>query len=270
MSGTLSYMAGHPQRSTSGYRDRNSTADRALNVLQLFNDQKLVWSGAEIAEQFGIARSTGYRYLKGLVAAGFIEECDGGFRLGPLVFDLARLARKGIGLSEVARPVMRELADSAGESVLLTRRWGGSVVCLELEESSHPIRLSYERGHILPINAGASAQVLLAWAPAAEIEQVLSTAPLRRFTSRTVTDAAKLQARLRRIRAKGFAISRGELDADVLGVAAPIRSADGQVTAAVSLAALSSRVPQARVPAITTAVCAAAQQISDRLRQVDS
>ena len=270
MPGRVSYMAGQSARSASGYRDRNSTADRALDVLQLFSDDKLVWSGAEIAEQFGIARSTGYRYLKGLVAAGFIEECDGGFRLGPLVFELARLARKGIGLSEVSRPVMRELADSVGESVLLTRRWGGSVVCLELEESSHPIRLSYERGHILPINAGASAQVLLAWAPGAEIEQVLSEAPLRRFTSRTVTDAAKLQARLRQIRTQGFAISRGELDADVLGIAAPIRSAGGQVSAAISIAALSSRVPETKVPAMSAAVCAAAQRISDRLQQVYS
>lgn len=263
-------MPGQPTRAASGYRDRNSTADRALDVLQLFTDDKLVWSGAEIAEQFGIARSTGYRYLKGLVAAGFIEECDGGFRLGPLVFELARLARKGIGLSEVSRPVMRELADTVGESVLLTRRWGSAVVCLELEESSHPIRLTYERGHILPINAGASAQVLLAWAPDEEIEATLSAAPLRRFTSHTVTDAAKLRARLRQIRAQGFAISRGELDVDVLGIAAPVRSAAGQVSAAISIAALSSRVPDDKIRQMSSAVCAAAQRISDRLQQVDS
>jgi DNA-binding IclR family transcriptional regulator len=79
-------MAGHTIREAGGYRDRNTTADRALDILQLFSDDRLVWSGAQIAEEIGVARSTGYRYLKGLVGSGFLEECDGGFRLGPQVF----------------------------------------------------------------------------------------------------------------------------------------------------------------------------------------
>ena len=263
-------MTGHNDRPVSGYRDRNSTADRALDVLQLFSDDKLVWSGTEISERFGVARSTGYRYLKGLVGAGFIEECEGGFRLGSRVFQLARLARKGLGLSEIAKPVMRELADEVGETVLLTRRSGAAVVCLELAESSHPIRLSYERGHVLPINAGASAQILLAWAPTEEVANVLSSSPLKRFTDSTVTDPAELQRRLAQIRTQGFAISNGELDADVVGVAAPIRTANGAVSAAVSVAALASRVPRNKKTQVTKAVRVAADRISARIQEIDS
>jgi DNA-binding IclR family transcriptional regulator len=266
----MSYMPGQPVRESSGYRDRNSTADRALDILQLFSDDKLVWSGAQIAEQIGVARSTGYRYLKGLVGSGFLEECDGGFRLGPQVFELARLARKGVGLSEIARPVMRELADAVGETVLLTRRSGGAVVCLELEEAAHPVRISYERGHVLPVNAGAAAEVLLAWASDQEVTDLLAAAPLRRFTSRTITDEERLRARLREIRANGYAISRGELDEDILGIAAPVRQPDGSAAAAVSVAALRFRVPDADVPRITEAVRAAADRISERLRQIES
>jgi DNA-binding IclR family transcriptional regulator len=262
-------MPGQPVRESSGYRDRNSTADRALDILQLFSDDKLVWSGAQIAEQIGVARSTGYRYLKGLVGSRFLEECGGGFRLGPQVFELARLARKSIGLSDIARPVMRELADAVGETVLLTRRSGGAVVCLELEESGHPVRISYERGHVLPINAGAAAEVLLAWASDQEVTELLA-APLRRFTSRTLTDKDQLRARLREIRADGYAISRGELDEDVIGIAAPVRRPDGTAIEAVSVAALRYRVPDSDVPRITEAVCAAAGLISDRLHNIGS
>jgi DNA-binding IclR family transcriptional regulator len=266
----VSCMPGQSPRSSSGYRDRNSTADRALDVLQLFSDSKLVWSGAEIAERFGVARSTGYRYLKGLVTAGFIEECDGGFRLGPQVFELARLARKGLGLSEIAKPVMRGLADATDETVLLTRRSRTAVVCVELEESGRPIRISYERGHILPINAGAAAQVLLAWLPEDEAEAVLAAAPLHKFTPRTVTDVGLLQSRFRQIREAGYAVSRGELDPDVLGVAAPIRDTSGDVVAAVSIAALAFRIADSDMPKITKAVCEAADQISARLQQIDA
>lgn len=261
-------MAG--QKASSGYRERNSTADRALDVLQLYTDSKLVWSGSEISERLGVARSTGYRYLQSLVGSGFLEETNGGFQLGPRVFELARLARRGIGLSEIARPAMRDLAEMTGESVLLTRRSGAAVVCLDLVEAQHPIRLSYERGHVLPINAGAAAQVLLAWSPDREVDDVLARQALQRFTAKTITEPVKLKARLAGIREKGVAVSRGELDENVLGIAAPIRDGDGQVRAAVSIAALSSRIPQSRVPAASNAVIEAADRISRQLDLIES
>jgi DNA-binding IclR family transcriptional regulator len=153
----------------------------------------IVISGQEVAEQLGVARSTAYRYLQSLTSSGFIEEQrPSGSRLGPRVFELARLARKGIGLSEAALPLMRRLVAEVGETVLLTRRTGTAVVCLERESTDRPARLSYERGHILPVNADASAMVLLAWAPPEEVERVIRLSGLPRLTGATVTDPAAL------------------------------------------------------------------------------
>ncbi|MDL4814079.1 IclR family transcriptional regulator C-terminal domain-containing protein [Actinomadura sp. OS1-43] len=114
---------------------------------------------------------------------------------------------------------MRELADRVGEAVLLTRRTGATVVCLEREEADHPVRLSYERGHVLPVNAGASALVLLAWAPDKEIDEIIQNSGLPRFTGATVTDTGVLHERLAMIRECGTAVSRGELDEDAGGTA---------------------------------------------------
>lgn len=264
-------MTGQRSTRASGYRERNSTADRALDILLLFDDSRLVLGGQEVADQLGVARSTAYRYLQSLTSSGFIEEQQpAGYRLGPRVFELARLARKGVGLSEIARPVMRELVETVGEAALLTRRAGATVVCLEREETDHPVRLSYERGHVLPINAGAAALVLLAWASDKEITEVIEQSGLPRFTGATVTDADVLRERLAEIKASGVAVTRGELDADVLGVAAPIRDENGDVVAAVSIAALSHRVPEDRVPEVASAVEAAAAAITERLAVVAS
>ena len=260
-------MAGHRSETPSGYRERNSTADRALDILQLFDDDRLVITGAEIAERLSVARSTAYRYVQTLTYSGFLEDSQyqTGYRLGPRLLELARLARKGIGISEIARPVMRELVAATEETVLLTRRSSGSVVCLELEESDHPIRLSYERGHILPPNAGAAAYGLIAWESDTVVEDVLSAATLAEFTASTITDSAGIRARLARIRADGYAISRGELDENVVGIAAPIRDYAGTVVAAISIAGLSTRVTEARVPAIVEAVTAAGARITEQL-----
>ncbi|MDT0305900.1 IclR family transcriptional regulator [Streptomyces sp. DSM 44917] len=259
MSGTTPRDSG----ATQGYRGRNSTADRALDILLLFSDDRLVLSANEVATHLGVARSTAYRYLQSLTSNGFLEENAGGsgFRLGPRVLDLARLARKGVGLSDLARPVMRELVRRTGQPVLLTRLAGSAVVCLEREEAAHTLRLSYERGQVLPVNAGAAAQVLLAYAPKTELDEILSR-PLARFTEATVTEPEVLRARLTAIRERGWAASRGERDPDVLGVAAPVRREDGTVVAAISIAALSHRVPEEEVPALASAVREAAAELS--------
>ncbi|MFC3577489.1 IclR family transcriptional regulator [Streptomyces yaanensis] len=250
----------------SQYRERNSTADRALDILGLFTESKLSISGQEVATALGTARSTAYRYLQSLVGSGFLEEDPGGgFRLGLRVLELARLARRGYGLSEVALPVMRDLSAEVGETVLLTRRAGGAAICVERCEAEHPVRISYERGSVLPANAGASALALLAWLPEKESRELLEGQRLQRFTARTMTDVDVLLARLAEIRRDGHCVSRGELDADILGIAAPVRGASGTVLAALSVAALEHRIPDRRLDQVVQAVRGAAEHISERL-----
>lgn len=261
-------MTGPDSRQSSSYRDRNSTADRALDILSLFEDDRLTVTGADVASALAVAKSTAYRYLQSLTRSGFLEEFEprGGFRLGPRVYELARLARKGVGLSDLARPVMRDLAEATGETVLLTRRSGYWVVCLELEESVKPVRLSYERGHVLPPNAGAAAQVLLAWESPEFIDKMFSEVRFEKFTAKTLTDARKLQQRLEDIRGTGYAVSRGELDADVVGIAAPIRDHSNNVAAAISIAALGTHVPKQREKGVVGEVRRAAARVSEGLR----
>lgn len=71
------------------------------------------------------------------------------------------------------------------------------------------------------------------------------------------------------IRKQGVAVSQGELDEQVLGVAAPIRDARGSVVVAVSIAALASRVPRGRLKSVEVAVKSGAATISEQLAVVD-
>jgi IclR family acetate operon transcriptional repressor len=249
------------------YRERNSTADRALDILAMFTEERPAVSGSEVATHLGVARSTAYRYLQSLVTTRFLEESPGGgFRLGLRVLELAKLARKSYGLSELAAPLLAKLAADVDETVLLTKRTGDVVVCLDRAESeTHRVRISYERGSTLPVNAGASALVLLAWSPAAEAEQVFRGTTLRRFTDATLTEVDDLMARLAKIRADGHSITRGELDRDVLGIAAPIRGEHDAVIAAVSVAAVASRISPDTEADIVARVRAAAEEISGLL-----
>lgn len=246
----------------------NSTADRAIEILLLFDDHATSMSAAEVASKLDMSRSTTYRYLQSLRASGFLEEEDGAgrFRLGPQILRLARIARKGFGLSEAALPVMRTLAAQTGEDVLLTRRTGAQVACIEREPGVHMVRLSYERGHLLPLHAGASALVVLAFAPDEEIDRVLEeAAPLERFTEQTLTDPGLVREKLGVIRAKRFALTEGEVDPGVRGIAAPVFWPDGRVAAGLSVVGLAYRLTDDVVERVITEVRSAAEEVTDRL-----
>lgn len=255
----------------AGSQGRNATADRAIDVLLLFNEEQPVLTAEEVSARLGMPRSTTYRYLQSLRSYGLVEENDssGGFRLGPSIFRLARVARLGLGLLEIALPVMRDLVAQTGETALLTRRTDSHVVCIERVESTQRVRLSYERGHVLPLHAGASAKVLLAFLEPDEIETILKSSPLPRYTERTMTDPDTLRRQLEVIRARGYAMSEGEVDAGVRGVAAPIFDTNKRVVAGLSVAGPAFRIDDAVLPDVIRAVQEAANRISLRLRELD-
>ena len=258
-----------PSETGASTTGRNSTADRAIDVLFLFDVATPVLSAGDIAERLGMSRSTTYRYLQSLRTSNLLEEdaVRGGFRLGSRIFELARIAREGLGLSELALPIMRELAREVDETVLLTRRSGNMAVCVERVEIARPIRLSYERGHLLPLHAGAPAKVLLAYEEDADLV-VDSLAPFERFTDTTITDPADLRRELARIRERGYALSNGERDLGVRGVAAPVFGADGKVTAGISVGCLAFELTEDDLPAVIQAVQAAAKRVTDRLAEI--
>ena len=256
---------------TSGYRERNSTADRALTILAMFDEDRLVLSAVEVADTLGVARSTAYRYLQSLVGTQLLsEDGRGGFRLGVKVLQLARLARRSYGLADLAVPVMQALAEEFHQTVLLTRRVGAMVVCVEREEAREQfLRLSYERGTVMGLNAGASAQVLLAQLDEAEVRELVARAPLERLTDRSITDSSAFVERLRRIRADGYAVSIGEVDPEAMGIAAPVLRPSGEVLAGLSVVLIRSRVDEPTVEHIIAGVVRAAATLTQQARHLD-
>lgn len=252
------------------YRERNSTSDRTLDVLAMFTDENPRLTAGELAARLGTARSTAYRYLQALTAAGFIEEDpNGGFRLGMRIFELARVARRSHGFAELAGPILGKLAQATGETALLTRRHGNAVVCLDKREAEgRLLRISYERGTVLPPNAGASALILFAWDDPVTLTALLGAMTLPQYTPASPVSPADIAAILALVRDQGYLVSHGTLDPDAVGVAAPVRDEAGAVIAAVSVVALASHASGGRLSILVDAVRRAAETLSSQLALV--
>lgn len=120
--------------------------------------------------------------------------------------------------------------------------------------------LAPERGRILPLHAGASAQAILAFLPAEDQRAILESA-LEQFTPATITDPGRLRRRLVAIRKQGYAESKGEVYPGAMGIAAPIFAREGRVVASIAVSGPAGRIAKRR-RAITDHVVAAGTEVS--------
>ncbi|MEV0388312.1 IclR family transcriptional regulator C-terminal domain-containing protein [Nonomuraea sp. NPDC050643] len=94
---------------------------------------------------------------------------------------------------------------------------------------------------------------LLAYAPP-EVQERYLAGPLAAFTSRTITDPARLRSVLAEVRRAGYVISDRQVTLDAVSVAAPVRDASDEVTAALSVVVRhgDDPLPGALVPVVVT------------------
>ena len=104
------------------------TADRALQILQQFQQTGEVLTVGELASRLSLHRSTASRLVSTLRARGFLEGAPGeAVRLGPEAVRIGRLALAGRQLIIIAQPVMDRLAKETGEAVTLAMPSGEQV-----------------------------------------------------------------------------------------------------------------------------------------------
>jgi len=247
----------------------NSTADRAIDILLLFSEERPVWSAAELAAHFAMPRSTAYRYINSLRSYALIaDDKSGSYRLGPRIFPLARVAKTTTSILSVSAAELHRLNDLYGEAVSLYQRVGDQIISLEHLESHHPVRITYPRAQMLPWPATASAKVLLAFADRADQEAIFRLIEPVRYTSRTITSRKALLKVLAKIRHDGYAFSDEECEEGVRAVAAPI-FVRSEAPFNVTLSGLTFRLKDERIPEIAAAVRSTAANISAAIAATD-
>lgn len=182
--------------------------------------------------------STTYRYLRELRDRGFVRETDGHYEPGPAALALLGRHTTQAQLAELGPAVLAGVVAELGETALLIVRVGVRALCLARADPDKTMRYSFGINELLPLHAGAGQRVLLAWAPDAVVERVLS-ADLPRYTERTLSDD-RLRASLPTVRQSGWAVSRGELEAGAVSVAVPV-FVGGEVVCSIDVAGPESR-----------------------------
>jgi DNA-binding IclR family transcriptional regulator len=247
---------------------RVQSIERAFAVLSALADGPI--GVTEVAERVALPKSTAARMLASLTREGVVEQVPGDtrYRLGGRIVSLAAGVLPARSLVAIARPILVELASSAGEAAGLSVPDGASAHYIDQVETTHQVQIRDWTGSRLPMHAVSSGQIFLAHMSSVAVERYLAM-PRVAFTARTITDSAALRERLRMVQLEGCAWAREEFAEGLNSVAAPVAGEDGEIVAAVHLHGPSYRFPAAgSEEQVAGLVVSAARNVSARLRGV--
>jgi DNA-binding IclR family transcriptional regulator len=251
----------HSQRSGS-----IQSVERAVAVLKLFGESEPELGVSDLARRLKLHKSTVSRLLSTLEAGGFVQQDprNGRYRLGLQLATLAGLALTQYELRDIARGLLKELADLTGETTTLSVLDGTEAVNIDQVLSPQPVKHLGWIGRRLPLHCTAAGKPLLAHLPLAIQERYLG-GTLTRYTARTLTNPSQLRRELEQIRTQGFALGVEEYEADLNAAGAAVRDYRGDVVASVTVSGPTFRLPPDRLLRLADAVRNTAARISAQL-----
>jgi DNA-binding IclR family transcriptional regulator len=243
-----------------------SSPARVLALLALFTEERPVWHTDEMNEALGYARATGYRYVRELVEAGFLQKVAAGrYALGPRIIELDYRLRRSDPVLLAAAPVMEDLVRRTRLDCVLSAMYGTKVVDTCRVSGDATLELGYGRGRPRPLFQGAAPKVILSCLPRPRLMRVHAQHAAEIAARGLGADWAAFRAGLAQVRRDGFYLSLGELEPSVGGAAVPLLSADGDVLAALTLVGTCGRLQAVGAPRLKALLQKAAEQIRERL-----
>ncbi|UKA62289.1 IclR family transcriptional regulator [Arthrobacter sp. FW306-04-A] len=243
------------------------TVDRALGILLSFNEFRTDWGVLELAETFGLTKSSAQRLLASLAAQGFLraDPWTRRYSLGPAMWRMASLWERTGGLARLADTVLTRLSQETTKTTLFAIPDGAYVRCIAAIDGLHgPLRAHPLIGDLYPAHAGATSRSYFAFLSPAERRNLLHGRPHPRFSEHTEVDEQRLEALFDQTVTDGYAFSEGEYDPSTRALAVPVLLGHRPVG---SLSISESKVQQDGTDLMDflTQLLAAAHELSDLL-----
>ncbi|WP_408331495.1 IclR family transcriptional regulator [Paraburkholderia agricolaris] len=201
-----------------------TTLAHGLALLNCFKVGDAILSNKDFAGRTGLSKATVSRLTYTLAVLGFLRYDNSArkYRLGSAAVSVGYPFLQGLRIRELARPLMRELADVARGSVSLGIRDRSHMVYVETARGHESPAFRPDTGASLPILASAMGRAWLGRAEPAQralaLEQVRTRDPAQ-------WDAyhAGLKGALRTFGKCGLALGEGDFEPEIHAVAVPLR-----------------------------------------------
>ena len=198
---------------------------RILAIIESFTPENSTLTLQEIADRIELPKSTAFRIVQSLEGAGYLVRLENQkYCLSFRFTRLAGLVRSTLGIREIARPVMTELAEGSKETVSIHTVNGQNRICIDaLATALSSLRNVVQPGEQVPLMSGSASKVLMSHMPKAQLSSMLGS--IARRSKRT---QAAMLAELAIVKRQGYAVSHGERLLGLSAISAPIKDANDE------------------------------------------
>ena len=238
---------------------------QGLSILALFSRDRPMWTAPEIGQELGLSRTTVFRMLHTLEAAGFITrpENERAFRLGPAVLSRGFVYLASLDIVELARPALMALRDRTGMSTHMAVRDGREMLYVARYPALTTVNSTVQIGTRFPIHATVIGRMMICEWSEAELAALFPEETLPAFSEQTPKTLSELKTILAADRARGFAVSQSFFERGVSSVAAPVRDDGGRIVATINATSVDNYIaPEQMAGPIKDAVLETAAEIS--------
>lgn len=183
----------------------------------------------DLAKALELPKSTLHNHLRTLERLGYLVQHQGQYRLSITYLHLGREARNSHKVFLYGREKVRNLGEQSNTYCQLVCEENGMGAIL-LATRWHYSDLPPTAKHVYPmhmhLHTNAPGKSILAHLPEERIRDIVDRHGLPEQTDRTITDESELRESLAVVRERGYAVDRGEMIDGVVGVGAPIATAD--------------------------------------------
>lgn len=231
--------AAHSRKATARQRtDEQSdpsfatTLAHGMDLLAAFRADESGVTNGELAARTGLSRPTVSRLGGTLVKLGYLRrDAAGRYRLGGRVLAVAYPLLAGLRIRQVARPLMRDFAASAGGVVSIAMPLGLNFIYLETVRATETAPHVPEVGFSAPLASTAIGRALLSLYSKAEF-----AAYVDEMTAKQPDEWKRLKrnvlASVNSCHTAGYCVALAEWRSEMYGVAAPLyRNSDGDCIA---------------------------------------
>jgi DNA-binding IclR family transcriptional regulator len=201
----------------------------------------------DVSRLTGLSKTAAHRCLGGLVTHGLAayDSESSLFFLGDRILAWVGMAQGRFAIADRVKPFLQDVADRSGDTVYFSVRRGDESICYGRCEGSYPIKtLTLSFGDRRPLGVGSGSLAIMAFLDDAECKRIMKVrADDRR--DYPIPDEL-LQKMITRARKDGYALMDEYLIPGMSAVGVPIRDRSGVVKAAVSVAAITSRIAPPR------------------------
>jgi len=205
-----------------------TAVERVLDLFETFQAAERPLSLTELSEVAGIPKSSCHAIVATLVERGYLYSLQRPRALYPTrrLYDVAQAVAGNDAFLQHAQPLLEQLRDESGETVIVGKRQGDAVIYLQVLEGRHAIRYTSRAGEFKPLFSSAIGKALLGSLKEAELRAFLAVHPPHAVTANTLIEPEALLSDIVESRRRGFFVTRGENVADVWAVSAfvPLRS----------------------------------------------